>query len=281
MASGSWEVHGIAFSHAVEIPRARILRVDITDYAELKGAFADIKPDAVLHIAAASKPNYCQVHPLTSRRVNVEASLNIAGLCGERGLPLVFTSTDLVFDGLNPPYGEEDPVCPINIYGEHKLLAEEGIADRWPEAAICRMPLMFGACGGPAESVLQPMLRSMVEGEKLRLFADEFRTPVSARAAGSGLLLALERGQVLLHLGGRERLSRYDFGMIVAKVFGLLDCEVLQCSAQDVPMEAPRAPDLSLDSNRAIALGFQPLTVEEELEGLRESYFVSYPDWLY
>ena len=62
----------------------------------------------------------------------------------ERNIPLVFVSTDMVFDGLNAPYKEEDPVCPVNVYGEQKVLAEKEMVNRCPEMVICRTSIMFG-----------------------------------------------------------------------------------------------------------------------------------------
>lgn len=117
-----------------------------------------IKPDAVIHTAAKSDPNYCQLNRNESKKLNVDASINIAKLCAEYSIHCVFTSTDLVFNGLNAPYREEYPVCPVNFYGEQKVLAEEGMLKYHPMVAICRMALMFGITGprgGPKVSFNQ------------------------------------------------------------------------------------------------------------------------------
>ena len=135
-------------------------------------------------------------------------------------IPYVFTSTDLVFDGLNPPYKETDPVSPVNLYGEQKVMAERGILVRYPVAAICRMPLMFGVATPPATSFMQPFMQTLREGKELSLFTDEFRTPVSGKTAAQGLLLALAISGII-HLGGKERVSRYDFGRLLIEVLQL------------------------------------------------------------
>ncbi|MBD2776197.1 SDR family oxidoreductase [Iningainema tapete] len=262
-----WEVYGTYFSHYLEIPDAKLLKVNLTDFQELKRIFNEIQPAAVIHTAALSQPNFCQTHPDESYAINVTASNNIAGLCADYSLPCAFTSTDLVFDGLNAPYKETDTVCPVNIYGEQKVMAEKGMLERYPMTAVCRMPLMFGMSTPTAKSFIQPFIHTLQEGKELNLFVDEFRTPVSGTTAAKGLLLALEKVNGIIHLGGKERISRYDFGKIMVEVFQLPATGLKACRQQDVKMAAPRPTDVSLDSSKAFALGYQPPSIREELVG--------------
>jgi len=107
------------------------------------------------------------------------------------------------------------------------------------------------------------------KGKELRLFVDEFRTPVSAKAAISGIFLALEKVRGLIHLGGIERISRYDFGMLLMNMLNIQKAKLSPCGQRDVVMPAPRPPDVSLDSTKAFAVGFKPLPLAEELKALR------------
>lgn len=266
LAKQKWEVYGTYFSHSLDIAGTTTLKVNLTDFDELKQLFSDIKPAAVIHTAAQSQPNFCQNHPQESYAVNVTSSCHIAGLCADDSIPCVFTSTDLVFDGLNAPYREIDPVCPVNTYGEQKVRAEEGMLERYPLTAICRMPLMFGMSTPTATSFMQPFIQTLKDGKDLNLFIDEFRTPVSGKTAAKGLLLALEKVNGHIHLGGKERISRYDFGRLMIEVFQLPASGLKASRQQDVKMAAPRPADVSLDSSKAFALGYQPLSLQEELE---------------
>ena len=95
---------------------------------------------------------------------------------------------------------------------------------------------------------------------------DEFRTPVSATTAAQGLLLALEkRVNGILHLGGKERISRYNFGLLLAEVLQLNQDLIEPGKQEDIIMAAPRSPDTSLDSSKAWQLGYSPLSLEDEL----------------
>lgn len=266
-AKGEWQVFGVVHDHGVAMDGVTMLSGDLTNQDETTSLFRTVEPNAVFHLAAASGPNFCQLHPETSRRINVDAAVHLAGLAAEKDIPLVFTSTDLVFDGEAAPYRENDPVSPVSVYGEQKVRAEAEVLVRHPGAVICRMPLMFGEASPASESFLQPVARSLEGDREVRLFTDEFRTPLSARNAVQGLFLALgkTRGEVI-HLGGRERLSRLGFGMLVAQALGRGQDRLRGCLRLDMPMAAPRPRDVSLDSSKAFALGFEPGKIESELE---------------
>jgi dTDP-4-dehydrorhamnose reductase len=221
-----------------------------------------------VHAAAMASPNVCQQRPAESRAINVDASLSIAGLCSDLAIPCVFTSSDLVFDGTSPPYDEQRPVSPISIYGEQKAEAERVMLERHDRVTVCRMPLMYGDAALPAQSFLQPLIRAMKIGEELTLFSDEFRTPVSGRAAAQGILLALNSGEKNLHLGGRESVTRYEIGHKLARALGLPHAKLRPARQRDIPAIAPRPLNVSLDSRKAYALGYNPLLVDEELAGL-------------
>jgi dTDP-4-dehydrorhamnose reductase len=265
LAKQEWEVYGTYFSQSIEIPDITTIKVNLANFQELQQIFADIQPAGVIHTAALSQPNFCQTHPEESYAINVTTSGNIAGICADYSISCAFTSTDLVFDGLNAPYRETDSVCPVNVYGEQKVMAEESMLKRYPMTAVCRMPLMFGMATPTATSFIQPFIKTLQEGKELNLFTDEFRTPVSGKTAAKGLLLALKKVNGIIHLGGKERISRYDFGRLMVEVLQLPNSGLKACRQQDVKMAAPRPGDVSLDSSKAFALGYQPLSLWEEL----------------
>lgn len=255
-------------------------RIDLTEYQDVRGMLDAVRPKAVIHTAALADPNYCQEHPDESQRVNLQATINLAGLCGDKGIPFVFTSTDLVFGGSRAPYKEDDPVAPVNLYGEHKALAEQAALGRYGEAAICRMPLMFGFSSNGRVPFFQRMAGEFRAGRQMTLFADELRTPISGAVAAAGLLLVAgsgledesinprerERITGMLHLGGRERISRYEMGLQMLHILGLPPVLAEPVSFRDVPSVAVRAADVSLESSRAYALGYNPPPVGVQME---------------
>ncbi len=268
IAQSNWEVHGTYSQHPIEIPGVNLHQIDLTKIELIHREIDRIAPAGIIHTAAASSPNFCQNHPELSYQINVTASQVLAKICAEAKIPLVFTSTDLVFDGTKPPYRETDPASPINIYGEQKVAAEREILAVNPHANICRMPLMFGVAPSTATSFIQPWIVALQRGESLKLFIDEFRTPVSANTAAEGLLMALKMSPGTLHLSGTERISRYNFGKLLAKIFGFDVALLSPIRQRDLPMAAPRAADVSLNNDKAIALGYQVPSLTEELASI-------------
>ena len=269
MAKSDWTVFGTSFSRPLSIQDVTLMTVDLTLFRDLKRLFNDVKPDAVIHTAAMTDPNFCQQNRALSHSINTQVPINISGLCSELDIPCLFTSSDLVFDGLNAPYTEDDEPSPISFYGEQKAMAEACMKDRYPSTVICRMPLMFGDPGPVATSFIQPMLHAMQSGKVVNLFVDEFRTPVSGRDAAKGLMIALDKLPGMIHLGGTERISRYEFGRLLSETFGLSNARLNPCRQADLKMPAPRPPDVSLDSSKARDLGFNPKSLKEEIGALR------------
>jgi dTDP-4-dehydrorhamnose reductase len=268
VARSQWETHGLYYQHAIEIADIQLHQVDLTDSELVTATIDRIAPDAIVHTAAASSPNFCQQQPQLSHQINVTASQTLAQICATAKIPLVFTSTDLVFDGTHAPYLETAPVAPLNIYGEQKVAAERAILATCDRAVICRMPLMFGNVPLTATSFIQPWFKALRERQQLQLFVDEFRTPVSGTTAAKGLLMALAAPPGILNLGGGERISRYEFGLLMAEVFGFDRSLLSPISQQDLVMAAPRAADVSLDSTKAIGLGYELPSLRQELASI-------------
>lgn len=285
LARPDWHVMGTYFTTKRHIAQSAFAaidtgRIDLTEFRDMREMIALVKPHAVIHTAALTDANYCETHVADSFRINVEATRNLAGLCADRGIPFVFTSTDLVFDGTRAPYREDDPVTPISVYGEHKAQAEEEVLARYDLATVCRMPLMFGAPSPTHGSFLQWMLAKMERGDALPLFTDEFRTPVDAESAARGLLLAAYRGlreaadleltpiTGCYHLGGRERISRYEFGQLVQKTGNFAAARLDPVRLGDLDLPAARPPDVSLDSSKAYEVGYDPASIQDALNVL-------------
>lgn len=264
MAVSEWQVLGLSRRCHKPIQGAAWRSIDLMDLSAVTGIFRIYRPDAVIHLAAMSGLAACQRDPSSSYKINVAASRRIAELCAETFIPCVFASTDIVFDGRSPPYRETDPVSPVNVYGEHKALAEASMRAVFPEVSVCRLSLVFGMDG----AWVRPDGRPMYEGTVLRLFADEYRTPIQAERLVEGLFLALERSPGILHLGGGERVSRYDFGHLIAEMHSLKKANIVSCRQIDADLGAPRPADVSLHIDKARGLGFHPGSLRKELGAL-------------
>lgn len=261
-----YDVYGVCYKGNISVEGVVPVRVNITDMARLADCFEKTQPQAVIHAAALSQPNECEQQPEKSEQVNLQATEKIARLCAPTKIPLVFTSSDLVFNGQSAPYTEEDPVSPICVYGRHKAQAEKNLREIYPAATVCRMPLMLGHAPGTGSGFLGHMVRTLRTGKTLTLFTDEFRTAMDTDSAALGVLMALEMRGTRLHLGGRLRVSRYTMGCMVADILKVEHALLIPVRIADLPMAAPRSPDVSLESSRAYALGYAPEDLVAVLE---------------
>jgi len=248
-------------------------KLDISNLTELKKSLEVHKPDVVFHLAASSQPNFCELNPEESYKNNVSSVKNLIEACSPLSIPIVFTSTDLVFDGINPPYSESDKVNPLMIYGKHKVDSENLLIKYYQaNSVICRMPLMYDNPEIHKGSFISGILDNLRSRKQVNLFEDEFRTIVSAQDACVGLMLSFERSLgKIIHLGGVERLSRTEIGYQICDTLNLDRNLIINTKQKEVQMPAPRPKDVSLNSEFAYSLGFKPRTLTQNLQ----NYFLA------
>ena len=173
----------------------------------------------------------------------------------------------MVFAGDRPFLREEDATGPLQTYGRTKLAGEEGLLAAHPGAAVARIALVVGRGHGPRLTASESIAWALRAGRRLRLFADEYRTPVDPESVAQGIA-GLLRGTAtgLFHLAGAERISRFELGRRVAGLLGLSP-DAIDAARQADHAGPRRPPDLSLDIARARSLlGFSPRPLDEALQ---------------
>jgi dTDP-4-dehydrorhamnose reductase len=265
LAARHWQVLAVGHRHRVGVDGVATIQCDLADPGACNAALAAAKPQAIVHAAALSQPNRCEEAPGQAFGVNVDATVQVAEFCRAKGIPMVFASTDLVFDGSKAPYAETDPVSPICVYGRQKSLAESRIRQVCPQSTICRLPLLFGFTPSAPSRGSGELLHGLKNGDPLELFVDEIRTPVDVTSAARGLLWALAHPSQLFHLGGDRRISRYAMGRMLADQMNLKAACIAPVRLFQSNMPAPRSPDVSLNSTRARDLGYQPTELASAL----------------
>jgi dTDP-4-dehydrorhamnose reductase len=239
-------------------------RFDLLSAPETERALLRGEPAAVVHCAALADLDRCEREPERARAVNVEATARLAWLSRARGFRLILISTDVVFGGERPFWRESDAPQPLMLYGRTKRAAEEIALTEAPQAAVLRVCLVSGRGHGRRASCTEAIAWALQQGRSLRLYTDQYRTPVdpeSIAAAVGQLVLGAPGG--LYHLGGPERLSRYQLGQRVARVLGLPEQGIEAGRHADSPLMATRPADVSLDTTLARrVLGYAPRPLE-------------------
>lgn len=217
--------------------------IDLTDEAAVRRLWREDQPSLVIHCAAISRPAVCEQDPGLARKVNIDTTALLASLAGDR--PLLFFSSDQVFDGRQGRYVETDPVNPINYYGETKAAAEQAVLAN-PRHTVVRLALTAGTSLTGDRSFVEDMRRSAGRDHRLTLFTDEFRNPVPAGVVARAIWeLLAQQEPGLYHFGGAERLSRMEIGEALAMRYPELASRLQPGSVADYH-GPPRPPDLSM-----------------------------------
>ena len=233
-----------------ELFGCRLCPVDLADVDAVAAAFRAARPDAVLHAAALAVVPDCHREPRRAEQINTSGSALLAELTQRAKVRLLHVSTDMVFDGERPPYREEDAVAPLSVYGRTKAEAERVVLAS-PGNTVVRMPLLFGPTRTDRATFFDRQVLAFRQGERVPLFHDEWRTPLSVQVAARVLLaLAVAEPVGLLHVGGPERLSRLQMGQRLAGFLGCDTAGIVPTSRSSVAAVEPRPGDLSLDSSK-------------------------------
>lgn len=241
-----WDVRGLTRSE-----------LDLTDHRQVEAAWRALQPHAVVHCAAMSRTKDCEQRPDDARRINVEATAHLAGLSSS--IPFIFLSSGEVFDGRRGWYVEGDEPHPLNIYGQTKLEAEQIVLQN-PLHTVFRIVLTAGASDHGDRSFVEDMCRLAQSGKDVTLYADEYRCPLPAGTIARVTWAWLDGGKAggLYHLGGSERLSRWEIGEALLPWYPKLKGRLVKGSSC-THVGAPRPADLSLRCDRIQSLLSFPL----------------------
>ncbi|GJQ56093.1 MAG: NAD(P)-dependent oxidoreductase [Rhodocyclaceae bacterium] len=278
----TWQVVLGTHRYPVRLDGIESRPLDLEDAARLEGRLAELAPDVVVHAAALTSVEQCEDDPALARHVNAELARNVASVTAARGMYLVHISTDHLFAGDRSHYCEDDAPAPLNEYARSKLLGEEWVRQFHPQALVLRTNF-YGWGHARRQSFSDWVLQSLRGGREVTMFDDVHFTPLLADALAVATHRLLDLSAVgLYHLAGDERISKYDFGIRLARAFGLPETLIRRGSVAEAGLQANRPRDMSLDSGRARALlgagtdgldeHFQVLRRQEEA-GRREELF--------
>jgi dTDP-4-dehydrorhamnose reductase len=258
---------------------------DLRDETAVRALTAKVRPEAIVHAAALCNTGVCQKDPAKARAVNAGGTDNLCAAAlasGGGSAPLfIYFSTDLVFDGKRAPEGgfsETDSPKPLSTYARSKFEGEEFVRRYGGRSVVLRTALSYGGRIASSEGFMGWLRGGLAEGKEVSCFIDEFRTPICTDdiIAAVEAVLSCPPGaldsQSLLHLGGPERISRYEFALALAKIYGFDPLLVKGVHLDDVDTDAPRAQDASLCVSKIRKLlGFNPLDVHTGLSRLAET----------
>lgn len=261
---------GVYHRHPLHIPGTQMLSVDLTDTQAMRQAITRLRPESIVHCAAATNLDWCEDHPDETQRINVEVSSGLAEIARDLQARLVYISTDAVFDGRRGNYSESDVPAPLSVYARSKLDGERVVLARDPSALIVRVNI-YGWNAQEKQSLAEWILGQLAAQRQVPGFTDVYFCPLLANDLAETLFAMLDRRlSGMYHVAGSERTSKYEFARRAATTFGFdPDC-VTRARLTDARLKAPRSPDTSLNTSKiAAALGSTMPDVESGLRRFR------------
>ena len=234
--------------------------IDVVDAMSVARAFAEVRPDAVLHCAAMTQVDKCESEEGLAYAVNEQGSANIAHASREAGARLVAFSTDYVFDGaLDRPYSEFDKAGDaLNIYGRSKWAGECAVRLGCPNHIVARVSWLYGP-GGP--SFVHTMMR-LADGTRplLKVVDDQHGNPTSTLAVASAVKAILARPELrgTFHVTCEGEATWFELAQAVFRLAGK-DQQVQACTSEEYPLPARRPANSRLEKRMLALHGLPPM----------------------
>ncbi len=230
-----------------EIRTADLLKAGIIDRL-----LDDIQPDWVIHCAALANLEACERAPALAAQINTEVPRKLALHVARGGARLLHISTDAVFDGQRGNYSETDRPNPLSVYAHTKLEAEQAVLEVDPTAIIARVNL-FGWSLTGKRSLAEWFFNNLSAGKTVMGFTDVYFCPLLANHLAQILLEMLARRlSGLFHVVGSECITKYDFGVALARQFDLDEKLISPASVSESGLEAARSPNLTLRNDKLV-----------------------------
>jgi dTDP-4-dehydrorhamnose reductase len=271
-------VIGLANRQALQTQAFQVVKADLLEAGIIPRLLEQTQPDWVIHCAALAELEACEADPELARRLNSEAPGELAAYVARGGARLLHVSTDAVFDGQQGGYTEASPPNPLGVYARTKLAGEQAVARADPQAIIARVNLVGWSPGG-RRSLAEFFVYNLLAGRPVKGFTDVYFCPLLANHLGGLMLKMLAAGlHGLYHVVNRECITKYDFGVALARRFGLDESLIAPLSVAQAGLKAARSPNLTLRTDKLTRdLGEAPPGMSETIEQLYALYQQGYP----
>lgn len=243
------------------------IQLDLTDSKNITKVFEETKPDVIIHMAAMTNVDLCEVEQSLALKINAKATEIIAKLAAKQHAFLVYVSTDYIFDGEHGMKKESDIPNPINFYGKSKLEGEKTVMDMASSWCIARTSTPFGIHSSKKSFPLW-VAENLQATKEIKVVTDQYTSSTYVPNL-SRMLIEISTRQIVgvLHVAGATRVSRYDIAKSIADKLGLDKDLIKSTSIKEMNWLAKRPKDSSLDVSKAQSiLKEKPISIEEGLD---------------
>ena len=243
--------------------------VDITDGFRLNELMRSESPEIVVHTAAMTQVDTCELNQDQCFKVNVEGTANLVMEAEAYSRFFIYISTDFVFDGDKGDYSEEDELNPVNWYGFTKMQAESIVQGAEMPWSIVRTCLVYGnALSGTRTNIVSWVRDNLEGGKSIRVVSDQSRTPTYIGDLVQGILLLIRQTATgIFHISGEEVLTPFDMAVKTADFFGLDKnmMEKVDQSTFSQPGRRPLRTGFNIEKAKT-QLGYKPISFDAALK---------------
>ncbi len=251
-------------------PTDHYCAMDITNQVDIERVMKDFQPTHVIHTAAMTNVDACELDPPTCESINVDAVRYLAHACQKNGVHFQLLSTDFVFDGEKGNYSEEDDPNPLSVYAKSKVEGEKIVSSLTNLSySIVRTIIVYGTGQNLSRSnIVLWAKEALQKGQELTIIDDQFRAPTWADDlawACIGICRLNEHG--IFHISGPETMSIFALVERIAKHYQLPMSQVKRTDSSSLNQPAVRPPKTGFDLSKAKnRLGYRPMTLEQTLD---------------
>jgi dTDP-4-dehydrorhamnose reductase len=249
----------------------KLIKADLLDPGVTDSILDSARPDWLINCVALPDLDACEDNPDLARRLNTDLPVQIASACKSRGVTFAHISTDAVFDGEKDGfYTEEDKPNPLGIYARTKAESENAVLAENPNALVARVNFYGWSLSGK-RSLAEFFYHNLTNNKSMSGFTDVRFCPMLVNHTARILIKMLQKNlSGLYHLVGPQAMSKYQFGIEIARRFGLKESHISPKSILSSSLTARRSHNLCLSTHKlSTALGE---SLPEFSTGLNEFY---------
>ena len=234
-----------------------IEEMDITNKNSVDSVIKENTPDAVIHCAAYTAVDAAEDNAELCRKINAEGTQNIADVCKELDIKMIYISTDYVFDGQGErPWEPEDERTPLNVYGQTKYEGELAVQNTLDKYFIVRIAWVFGVNG---KNFIKTMLNLGKTRDSLTVVNDQFGSPTYTYDLAKLLVDMVETEKYGIYHATNEGICTwYEFACEIFKQAGM-NIKVAPVSASEYPAKAKRPSNSRMSKEKLTDNGFEKL----------------------
>jgi len=205
----------------VEFNGVKSIKIDYNNFKTLEETIKSLEPDLIINAAAITNVDFCESNVNLTYEANVQLAFDLAKIASKLNTKFIHISTDHLFDGINEIYFENDIPNPLNQYGKSKAEAEAKVLSIYKKSLIIRTNFF---CWGPIyrKTFSENIVDSLRNNQYLYLFNDVYYTPIEIAELIDSILFLLNNNNTgIFNISSSMKISKYDFGVLIAKHFDL------------------------------------------------------------